>query len=458
MMKTFILLLVSALANSTELVQCSDKKPFYFKFLPVNFATLRPSETKTVVGRCFQDIKFTLKEDQESFEMEFFVKDKNSWLCSELIILTNGKSPQVALPMITGSYKYVWNKNLMNKNEITYTQTHGIRVLMSCEDLSSWPQSIFMTLKLYLGGLGLNPHIPIFGSKVPEYQLNANLEFIKGATGFEYERLPHDHYLHIDKHKVKSGTFIAIYRFDGIDNMIHAGSGSKAGHSTVALWHDNELYVVESQNALYWPTFGIQKTKWDDWMKWAHNADYNVVLLPLNDEYQAKFDEKKAWEWFEHICGQDYGFHNFLFSWLDSPSDNLPVFLDFDTVSFVLEYYQYIRPTDVKLIFLEAFNKRLGIEANNIKEIWDELYARNMTLGELTSIVEQEGWEYSNGVNYVCSAFVVSVYKRAGLFGDLEINSTEFTPKDLYELNFFDVTGAKVPEGCEEYAPLATVR
>ena len=27
-----------------------------------------------------------------------------------------------------------------------------------------------------------------------------------------------------------------ITRFDGVDNIIHLGSGSKPGHSTIALW------------------------------------------------------------------------------------------------------------------------------------------------------------------------------------------------------------------------------
>jgi hypothetical protein len=30
------------------------------------------------------------------------------------------------------------------------------------------------------------------------------------------------------------------------------------------------------------------------------------------------------------------------------------------------------------------------------------------------------------------------MYKAAGLFGDLEINATEFTPRDVYALDFFD--------------------
>jgi hypothetical protein len=50
---------------------------------------------------------------------------------------------------------------------------------------------------------------------------------------------------------------------------------------------------------------------------------------------------------------------------------------------------------------------------------------------------EQDGWLYTgkeprDGLSYVCSAYVTALYKAGGLFGDLEINATEFTPKDVY--------------------------
>ena len=47
----------------------------------------------------------------------------------------------------------------------------------------------------------------------------------------------------------------------------------------------------------------------------------------------------------------------------------------------------------------------------------------------------------------MCSSFVVAVYKEAGLFGDLDVQATEFTPRDLYELDFFNNT-APVPHNC----------
>jgi len=46
-------------------------------------------------------------------------------------------------------------------------------------------------------------------------------------------------------------------RLDGLDPMIMYGTGSRSGHSVMALRFDNELYIVESQDAWYWPTHRI---------------------------------------------------------------------------------------------------------------------------------------------------------------------------------------------------------
>ena len=446
-MKLFIISLIIQALASTDIIQCSDKRPFYLKLIPVNYATLLPGDSAHIVGRCFRSIDIKLIENDDSFEISYFAKDKNSWLCSDLIILTTGKTPKFTLPFITGSYNVTFDKKAMSQYEINYTRKRGIRVLMSCEDLADWPKSLFMSLKLYIGGMGLNPYVPIFGSKIPEYQFSANLDWIKGATGYEYQRVD-DYFLTLDKKQIKSGTTIMIYRFDGIDNMIHIGSGSRAGHTAIAMWKDDELYIVESQNAAYWPVLGVQKTPWDEWMKLAHNADYNVVLLPMKEEFAAKFDVEKAWAWFDHVVGLDYGFHNFLFVWLDAPTKNLPYFIDFDSLTILIDIYALIRPQDIKLIFLEALNRRLSAQATSISDIWEELFIRDMTFEEAMAIVEEEGWQYSNGLNYVCSTLVTSLLRRGGMFGDMNINSTEFTPKDLYQLEFFDNSGKNLPKEC----------
>ena len=67
-------------------------------------------------------------------------------------------------------------------------------------------------------------------------------------------------------------------------------------------------------------------------------------------------------------------------------------------------------------------------------------------------MVEKEGWEYNDGVSYVCSSFVIAIYKRAGLFRGLNVEATEFTPRDLYMLNFFDSNYTK-PQACQDADP-----
>lgn len=66
---------------------------------------------------------------------------------------------------------------------------------------------------------------------------------------------------------------------------------------------------------------------------------------------------------------------------------------------------------------------------------------------------ERDGWLYEgiqprDGEAYVCSSYIVAVFKAAGLFGDLEVHATEFTPRDLYELNFFDKNFRPTDSNC----------
>lgn len=61
-----------------------------------------------------------------------------------------------------------------------------------------------------------------------------------------------------------------------------------------------------------------------------------------------------------------------------------------------------------------------------------------MDLEELYSFVEDENWLYKGKPSRTCSPFVVDVLKAGGLFGNLKIHSTEFTPKDVLEVNFWN--------------------
>ncbi len=80
----------------------------------------------------------------------------------------------------------------------------------------------------------------------------------------------------------------------------------------------------------------------------------------------------------------------------------------------------------------------------------------NMTIQDVMAIVEVEGWEYhglpNDGRAYVCSAYVAAVYQAAGMFAPGKISGPEFTPRDVYTLNFFDLNFER-PEACRKADP-----
>jgi len=40
---------------------------------------------------------------------------------------------------------------------------------------------------------------------------------------------------------------------------------------------------------------------------------------------------------------------------------------------------------------------------------------------QIVAIKEVDGWEYSDGQSYVCSAYVAALYKAAGLFDNFDV-------------------------------------
>lgn len=449
----FILLVLSAVAATTTLDGCHAPNSEPFKFFFVTGAVARPGESGSFAAPCFDKVDVSVTETESDFEVRLTTSNKTGLLCAVIFFVSTGKTTENVFRMMTGTSILHFHKRDLSPNEVQHVRRTGISVLKQCTDLWKVPKSIFRTFLMFFGGLGLNPRIPIFGSKVPEYMLKENIRFIKNYAGYEWKRRADPSRVHLDKRQVKSGDFIAITRFDGIDQIIQLGSGSRIGHSTMALWEGDELYVIESQEALYWPTHGIQRTKWEDWLHAADNADFNVILVPLNDKYRALFDEKKAWEFFNRMKGYNYGFHNFFFGFIDVVGQNLPEMMDMIFFSLFIKMVDKISHVVAESMIYEALNFRLGTKGLRMNEIWEETYARNISLEQLFTIPEQDKWIYSDGPSYVCSSFLVAVYRAAGLFGDLEINATEFTPKDLIDLEFWDVSGQKVPAGCEGKAP-----
>jgi len=312
---------------------------------------------------------------------------------------------------------------------------------------------VLKTALLFLGGLNLNPWIPFLGPKPPSWMVAANVEWVKEATGYEWKkRKAGDIITEIDENDIHDGDFLTITRFDGLDQFIELATGSHSGHSVIAMRINGTLHILESQAGWYWPKINIQRTPFKEWVKYAHAAGFNVAILPMREDIRKKFNTTAALEWFYKVEGLPYGYHNFLFAGLDTESENLPPLLDLNFTAAGFNLLSKIIPTGIRMIWDEAINVRLGTKGLKVYEQYQEMLKRNLTYGKVWAMVEQDGTVYSDGLSYVCSSFVAGIYKAGGLFGDMNIQATEFTPRDIYLLNFFD-RNATLPANCKKNDP-----
>jgi len=52
-------------------------------------------------------------------------------------------------------------------------------------------------------------------------------------------------------------------------------------------------------------------------------------------------------------------------------------------------------------------------------------------------IPEKDEWKNARGYQRVCTSFVIDMLKHGGVFGDLRIQATEITGKDLLDLDLW---------------------
>ncbi len=157
----------------------------------------------------------------------------------------------------------------------------------------------------------------------------------------------------------------------------------------MTLWIDDELYVLESQDAWFFnsPYTGVQKNKFKDWLQYAQQASYEVVWVPLKEEYRNRLDIDIAIETFNQLEGTPYGYRNLLFSAIDTLEDNYPLPLTAAFTPILMKYAETFSETTFKTLLLEGLNKRLEFEEPSIQtpQTFEEFYMRmliekNMTL------------------------------------------------------------------------------
>lgn len=204
----------------------------------------------------------------------------------------------------------------------------------------------------------------------------------------------------------------------------------------------------------------------------------------------------------EEYEGLLYGYANFLFCWLDLGNANIPDPLD---LSFVEIAFALIDPLLTPILsggspptpslWNDGFAQRLGINVTGLasslsffvfsiscfciklncttsiliitgnyttNELLELGRAQNKTFLDLVTMPEQDDYiypgaegEYPAGKVSVCNVFVCRMWKAAGLFGDLDIQCTEFTPLDNVQLKIFD-ENYDPPQDCKTADPMNT--
>uniref|UniRef100_A0A803MBN3 Uncharacterized protein n=1 Tax=Chenopodium quinoa TaxID=63459 RepID=A0A803MBN3_CHEQI len=89
-------------------------------------------------------------------------------------------------------------------------------------------------------------------------------------------------------------------------------------------------------------------------------------------------------------------------------------------------------------------------EGLDLYEILLEIENRGIAFEQLLTIPEQDEWIYSDGKSTTCVAFILAMYKEAGVFDPFydSVQVTEFTIRDAYMLKIFESNTTRLPGWC----------
>ncbi|XP_056167555.1 uncharacterized protein LOC130138202 [Syzygium oleosum] len=420
--------------------------------LPTFVGSASPSSNASLnwKGACFYDsaawMEFHNKSESEfgGGTLHIKVNKAHSWTCMDLYVF--------ATPYrVTWDFYFLSREHTLEfkawegKAEYEYVKSKGV--------------SIFLMEAGMLGTLqALWDVFPLFTNT--GWGENSNIAFLEKHMGASFEERPKPWVTNISTDDIHSGDFLAISkirgRWGGFETLEKWVSGSYAGHSAVCL-RDSEgkLWVGESGHENEQGEDIIAMLPWDEWWEFELNKDNSnphIALLPLHPDVRAKFNESAAWEYARSMEGKPYGYHNMIFSWIDTIDGNYPPPLDAHLVASVMTVWNQLRPSYATNLWNEALNMRLGTEGLDLPDILVETEKRGSSFDELLTIPERDDWLYSDGKSTSCIAFVLEMYKEAGLFSSIadSIQVTEFTIKDAYTLRFFENNSSRLPKWCND--------
>ncbi|RDX90669.1 hypothetical protein CR513_27439 [Mucuna pruriens] len=393
-------------------------------------------------GACFSDneaaLQFTGPADSALAGAVLSLKTAaaHSWACMDLYVF--------ATPYrITWDYYFSGGEHTLKFDsweepaELEYVKQHGVSVFLM-------PSGMLGTL------LSLIDVLPLFSNTA--WGQNANLDFLKKHMGATFEKRSQPWRATIDPADVHSGDFLAVSkirgRWGGFETLEKWVTGAFAGHTAVCLKDEmGNLWVGESGHENEKGEEIIVIIPWHEWWTLAlkDNSNPQIALLPLHPELRARFNSTAAWEYARSMSGKPYGYHNMIFSWIDTVADNYPPPLDAHLVISVMSMWTRMQPAYAANMWNEALNKRLGTEGLDLHDILVETEKRGIAFDQLLTIPEQDEWVYSDGKSTTCVAFILSMYKEAGILGPI---SSSIQIRDAYMLRIFEDNQTRLPRWC----------
>ncbi|KAL3733538.1 hypothetical protein ACJRO7_022975 [Eucalyptus globulus] len=351
------------------------------------------------------------------------VSNAHSWTCMDIYIFATPYRVTWDYYFLSCEHTFEF-KEWEGKAEFEYVKSRGVSIFLMEAGMIGTLQALWDVFPLF-SNMG-------WGEK-------SNIGFLKKHMGASFEQRPQHWVTNISIDDIHSGDFLAISKI--------RGSGAYAGHTAVCL-RDSEgkLWVGESGHDNDQGEDVIAVLPWDEWWEFELNKDDSnphIALLPLHPDMRAKFNETAAWEYAESMNGKPYGYHNMLFSWIDTIDANYPPPLDAHVVASVMTVWNQMQP---------AYAANMWNEGLDLPDLLVETEIMGSSFAELLTIPEQDDWVYSDGKFASCVAVVLEMYKASGLFDPISssIQVTEFTIKDAYSLKFFENNSSRLPKWCND--------
>lgn len=154
----------------------------YFYLFPMYIGDLH-EETQMIdyKGTCFESLKFEIefvpsKENYESVRIHLDASGAKSMFCKDYFFIGTTNLYHVDFAFM--GKKHVFEFANLNADDKVEIEKEGVKLFHFCDGIVDELSYTFQTIKLFLGGQGHNPDIPIIGGKIPAYQENANIEWI----------------------------------------------------------------------------------------------------------------------------------------------------------------------------------------------------------------------------------------------------------------------------------------